>query len=52
VAQVLPDGTTHFDYSTRGPFLNVTNRISTYTAPSCYGFNSDRTFSQTALIAI
>ena len=41
VAQVLPDGSTHFDYSTRGPFLNVTNRVSTYTAPG--GFVALRT---------
>jgi RHS repeat-associated protein len=32
VAQVLPDGSTHYSYSLRGPHLNVTNEISTYTA--------------------
>jgi RHS repeat-associated protein len=32
VAQVLPDGSTHFSYSQRGQHLNVTNEVSTYTA--------------------
>ena len=33
VAQVLPDTSTHFSYSLRGLSLNVTNEVSTYSAP-------------------
>jgi hypothetical protein len=32
VAKVLPDRTTRYSYSLRGPHLNVTNVVSTYTA--------------------
>jgi RHS repeat-associated protein len=34
VAQLLPDGSTHFSYSLRGPHLNITNQVATYSAPN------------------
>ncbi len=41
VAQVLPGGSTRFAYYQRGPHLNITNEVSTYTA--IYGTTALRT---------